>query len=59
MTVQSFDKKAFGDGTVLGCDFVGEVVELGSKVTRYSKGDVIAGLVWGGKWLFHWFSCGV
>ncbi|ODM14869.1 hypothetical protein SI65_09621 [Aspergillus cristatus] len=44
---QAFDSNAFGDGAVLGCDFVGEVVELGSGVTRYAKGDVIAGLVWG------------
>ncbi|KAL4948764.1 putative zinc-binding dehydrogenase family oxidoreductase [Aspergillus filifer] len=47
--VQSFDSNTFGDGAVLGCDFVGEVIELGSNVTRLSKGDVIAGLVWGGE----------
>ncbi|KAL3459481.1 putative zinc-binding dehydrogenase family oxidoreductase [Aspergillus heterothallicus] len=47
--VQSFDGNAFGDGAVLGCDFVGEVVELGSIVTRLAKGDIIAGLVWGGE----------
>ncbi|OJJ79071.1 zinc-binding alcohol dehydrogenase family protein [Aspergillus glaucus CBS 516.65] len=47
--VQAFDSNAFGDGAVLGCDFVGEVVELGNGVTRYVKGDVIAGLVWGGE----------
>lgn len=46
--VQSFDSNAFGDGTVLGCDFVGEVVELGSGVTRLAKGDIVAGLIWGG-----------
>lgn len=48
--MQSFDGNAFGDGAVLGCDFVGEIVEL-SSVTRYAKGDTVAGLVWGGKWL--------
>jgi NADPH:quinone reductase-like Zn-dependent oxidoreductase len=47
--VQSFDSNAFGDGAVLGCDFVGEVIELGSKVTRLAKGETIAGLVWGGE----------
>lgn len=34
---------------MLGCDFVGECVELGSSVKRYKKGDIIAGLIWGGK----------
>ncbi|KAL4952212.1 hypothetical protein BDW69DRAFT_168303 [Aspergillus filifer] len=47
--VQSFDSNAFGDGTVLGCDFVGEVVELGSGVTRLAKGDIVSGLIWGGE----------
>ncbi|KAJ5091374.1 hypothetical protein NUU61_006244 [Penicillium alfredii] len=47
--VQSFDANAFGDGVVLGCDFVGEVTELGSGVTRLAKGDVVAGLIWGGE----------
>ncbi|RDW76838.1 zinc-binding alcohol dehydrogenase family protein [Aspergillus mulundensis] len=47
--VQSFDGNAFGDGAVLGCDFVGEVIDLGSGVTRLAKGDVVAGLVWGGE----------
>ncbi|RAH47726.1 zinc-binding alcohol dehydrogenase family protein [Aspergillus brunneoviolaceus CBS 621.78] len=47
--VQSFDNRAFGDGAVLGCDFVGEVVEVGSSVRRYAKGDIIAGLIWGGE----------
>ncbi|KAL4911711.1 chaperonin 10-like protein [Aspergillus aurantiobrunneus] len=47
--VQSFDNNAFGDGVVLGCDFVGEVVELGSSVTRLAKGDVVSGLIWGGE----------
>ncbi|KAJ5274130.1 hypothetical protein N7505_002675 [Penicillium chrysogenum] len=47
--VQSLDGNAFGDGAVLGCDFVGECVELGSSVKRYKKGDIIAGLLWGGE----------
>ncbi|KAJ5959368.1 uncharacterized protein N7479_006518 [Penicillium vulpinum] len=47
--VQSFDGNAFGDGVVLGCDFVGKVVELGKDVTRLAIGDIIAGLIWGGE----------
>ncbi|KAL3492477.1 putative zinc-binding dehydrogenase family oxidoreductase [Aspergillus germanicus] len=47
--VQSFDGNASGDGAVLGCDFVGEVIEVGSSVTRLAEGDIIAGLVWGGE----------
>ena len=46
--VQCFDINAFGDGAVLGCDFVGDVTELGPGVTRLAKGDVVAGLIWGG-----------
>ncbi|KAL4770898.1 hypothetical protein BDW60DRAFT_208713 [Aspergillus nidulans var. acristatus] len=42
---QSFDGRAFGDGAVLGCDYMGEVVELGSGVTRLAKGDIAAALV--------------
>ncbi|KAF2634797.1 NAD(P)-binding protein [Massarina eburnea CBS 473.64] len=48
--VQSLDRNAFGDGTVLGCDFVGTVESVGKDVTRVAKGDVIAGLVWGGEY---------
>lgn len=48
---------AFGEGAVLGCDFAGEVVELGSSVTRYKKGDIVAGLIWGGKSLLHIGNC--
>ncbi|KAJ5351915.1 hypothetical protein N7452_000889 [Penicillium brevicompactum] len=47
--VQSFDINAFGDGAVLGCDFVGEVTELGDGVTEYTNGDIVAGLIWGGE----------
>jgi NADPH:quinone reductase-like Zn-dependent oxidoreductase len=49
IVVQSFDGNAFGDGAVLGCDFVGDVVELGGNVRRLSKGDTVAGLIWGGE----------
>ncbi|KIL93676.1 hypothetical protein FAVG1_02236 [Fusarium avenaceum] len=47
--VQSLDSNAFGDGAVLGCDFVGIVEETGSDVTRITKGTTIAGLIWGGE----------
>ncbi|OGM46253.1 alcohol dehydrogenase [Aspergillus bombycis] len=47
--VQSFDSNTFGDGTVLGCDFVGEVVQIGAGVTRLTKGDIVAALIWGGE----------
>ncbi|KAH6998701.1 chaperonin 10-like protein [Ilyonectria sp. MPI-CAGE-AT-0026] len=47
--IQAFDTNAFGDGTVLGCDFAGTVEAVGSDVTRVSKGDTIAGLIWGGE----------
>ncbi|RAH46735.1 zinc-binding alcohol dehydrogenase family protein [Aspergillus brunneoviolaceus CBS 621.78] len=47
--IQALDGKAFGDGAVLGCDFVGEVVALGDAVTRFAKGDVVAALIWGGE----------
>ncbi|KAF4829750.1 Zinc-type alcohol dehydrogenase-like protein [Colletotrichum tropicale] len=47
--VQSFDGNAFGDGAVLGCDFVGTVEETGDQVNKLNKGDIIAGLIWGGE----------
>ncbi|KAH0276597.1 NAD(P)-binding protein, partial [Aureobasidium melanogenum] len=47
--VQTLDSNAFGDGTVLGCDFVGTVEEVGKDAKRLSKGDVVAGLIWGGE----------
>ncbi|THC98374.1 hypothetical protein EYZ11_002155 [Aspergillus tanneri] len=43
--VLSFDANTFGDGAVLGCDFVGELVELGNDVRRIAKGDIVVGLV--------------
>lgn len=51
-TVESFDDDQFGDGSVLGCDFVGEVETVGDSVSKVKKGDVIAGLIWGGKCCF-------
>lgn len=47
--VQSFDRNAFGDGSVFGCDFSGTVEEVGADITRAKKGDVVAGLIWGGE----------
>lgn len=47
--VQSFDSAAFGDGAVLGCDFVGKVVEVGKNVHKLAIDDNVAGLIWGGK----------
>lgn len=52
--MQSFDSNAFGDGAILGCDFVGTVTETDKGVTRAAKGDVIAGLIWGGKNINSW-----
>ncbi|KAJ5578473.1 uncharacterized protein N7459_007437, partial [Penicillium hispanicum] len=40
---------AFGDRAVFGYDFVGELTELGSGVTRLAKGDLVVGLIWGGE----------
>lgn len=51
-TVESFDSNEFGDGSVLGCDFVGEVEAIGAGVSKVKEGDVIAGLIWGGKCCF-------
>ncbi|WWC62193.1 uncharacterized protein I303_104788 [Kwoniella dejecticola CBS 10117] len=47
--IQSLDGRAFPAGGVLGCDFVGEVVELGQGVSKFKKGDLISALVWGGE----------
>ncbi|EQB50260.1 hypothetical protein CGLO_10321 [Colletotrichum gloeosporioides Cg-14] len=47
--ILSFDGNAFGDGAVLGCDFVGTVEETGDQVNKLNKGDIIAGLIWGGE----------
>lgn len=39
---------AFGNGAVLRYDFVGRVKEVGNNVSRYGKGDIIAGMIWEG-----------
>ncbi|KXH49843.1 hypothetical protein CSIM01_03980 [Colletotrichum simmondsii] len=44
----AFDVDAFGDGAVLGCDFVGTVTQAHPNVSRLQVGDRIAALVWGG-----------
>ncbi|KAH6963259.1 chaperonin 10-like protein [Fusarium avenaceum] len=45
----AFDLHAFGDGAVLGCDFVGTVTRTHPNVTKLEVGDKIAALVWGGE----------
>ncbi|GKU21736.1 oxidoreductase [Fusarium langsethiae] len=45
----AFDLHAFGDGAVLGCDFVGTVMRTHSSVTKLEVGDRVAALVWGGE----------
>ncbi|KFA70988.1 hypothetical protein S40288_10352 [Stachybotrys chartarum IBT 40288] len=44
-----FDLQAFGDGAVLGCDFVGTVTHTHPSVTTLEVGDKIAALIWGGE----------
>lgn len=41
----------FGNDAVLGCDFVGNIVELGEGVQRFVVGDLVSATVWGGKFL--------
>ena len=43
------DSELGGDpkGTRIGCDYAGVVLDVGSKVTKFKKGDRIAGLVHG------------
>ncbi|KAK1657234.1 chaperonin 10-like protein [Colletotrichum godetiae] len=45
----AFDVDAFGDGAVLGCDFVGTVTRAHPNVSKLQVGDRIAALVWGGE----------
>ncbi|KAK7452588.1 hypothetical protein CaCOL14_004503 [Colletotrichum acutatum] len=45
----ALDVDAFGDGAVLGCDFVGTVTQAHTNVSRLQVGDRIAALVWGGE----------
>ncbi|KAL4871407.1 hypothetical protein BDV12DRAFT_183790 [Aspergillus spectabilis] len=47
--VKSLDRNAYGPGAVLGCDFVGDVVDIGSNAKKVKRGDVIAGLIRGGE----------
>lgn len=47
--VQSFDSNAFGDGAVLGCDFVGVVEASGRGAGRDIVSKTVAGLIWGGE----------
>lgn len=47
--VQAFDSGVFGEGSILGCDFVGTVEDIGSSTESDAKGVTIAGLVWGGE----------
>lgn len=46
--VQSLDSNAFGNDAVLGCDYVGTVEKTGDKCSKLSRGDTVAGLIWGG-----------
>ncbi|OAK94577.1 GroES-like protein [Phaeosphaeriaceae sp. SRC1lsM3a] len=45
----AFDLQAFEDGAVLGCDFVGTVIQTHPSVTQLNIGDRVAALVWGGE----------
>lgn len=47
--VQAFDANVFGDSAVLGCDFAGTVEKVDDTVKKVSKGDQVAGLIWGGE----------
>ncbi|KAH0440699.1 hypothetical protein CcaCcLH18_02369 [Colletotrichum camelliae] len=47
--VQALDRNAFGEGAVLGCDFVGTVEETGDQARKLNKGDLVAGFIWGGE----------
>ncbi|KAL2822730.1 putative zinc-binding dehydrogenase family oxidoreductase [Aspergillus cavernicola] len=47
--VKSLDRNAYGEGAVLGCDFVGDVVEIGDGVSLLGKGDIVGGLIRGGE----------
>lgn len=49
-TVETFDSNKLGNGSVLGCDFVGEVEKVGSAVSKVKVGDVVGGLIWGGNY---------
>lgn len=44
----AFDLHAFGDDAVLGCEFVGTIVQVHPSVSKLAVGDRIAALIWGG-----------
>ncbi|CAG8301831.1 unnamed protein product [Penicillium salamii] len=43
----AFDLHAFGDDAVLGCEFVGTIVQVHPSVSKLAVGDRIAALIWG------------
>ncbi|KAJ5283318.1 hypothetical protein N7505_001298 [Penicillium chrysogenum] len=47
--VESLDSGKFDDGSVLGCDFVGEVEKVGNEVSKVKVGDIVGGLICGGE----------
>ncbi|KAL2878273.1 hypothetical protein SGCOL_006525 [Colletotrichum sp. CLE4] len=47
--IQALDRNAFGEGAILGCDFVGTVEETGDQAHKLNRGDLVAGFVWGGE----------
>jgi NADPH:quinone reductase-like Zn-dependent oxidoreductase len=47
--VRSFDSGESKEGCILGCDFVGKVEAIGNSVSRLQPGDIISGLICGGK----------
>lgn len=49
-TVESLDSGKFDDGSVLGCDFVGEVEKVGNEVSKVKVGDIVGGLICGGNY---------
>lgn len=45
---KSIDTKNADVGSRVGCDYAGVVLEAGSKVTKFKKGDRIGGFIHGG-----------
>lgn len=48
--MENLDAGKSVEGTVLGCDFVGYVESIGSRVSKLKEGDLIAGLIAGGRY---------